>query len=648
MADQQNIQNQQQYNDELRESLRLRQQEINELNELRGVIQGNISELTNGNKARVDGAKASRQIQSITETLLQDAREESVLNEKQLENLNKKLDFARQNLALDAENNTLTEEQRNNFQGILDDSEALVEKAKERLQLEKDIVTAGGLSGGIADSIQSSLDKIGAGKIGRVLGIDDALKKNKEFTKDIIKGGAQAGKLSTKFSVAGDLIGHLGKNLSKSLGPIALIAELVNGIKAADEQTNALGKSMSMTKGESALFRENLAEAARDSGNMAVTGTKMVENFSALNQQLGFINNFTTDTLVTMTKLTEQVKLSKESAGALVILSEARGTNAERDYKAALGASYELQRQSGIQQDLKVILEGVAKISGQLRANLGANTVEMAKAVTLAGELGGELSDVQTISKSILNFESSIAAELEAELLTGKELNLERARYAALTGDIVGLEREIADQLGSFTEFSKMNVIQQEAMAAAFGLSSDRLSDMLFKQQVMGRSAKELRAAGEDELAQMLEQQTLQDKFNQSVLKLKEIFADVGTAFMPFIELLGVALSLVGVIAALITDILSFFKGDFDFSATDKATEATLSQLGLGTGKSTTSLESEGSRPGQSKSGNSSGGGSRTDELLEKLLAKDTNLYMNDSKLNDAMNTSNVSYALGS
>ena len=272
----------------------------------------------------------------------------------------------------------------------------------------------------------------------------------------------------------------------------------------------------------------------------------------------------------------------------------------------------------------------------------------MAKAVTLAGELGGELSDVQTISKSILNFESSIAAELEAELLTGKELNLERARYAALTGDIVGLEREIADQLGSFTEFSKMNVIQQEAMADAFGLSSDRLSDMLFKQQVMGRNAKELRAAGEDELASMLEQQTMQDKFNQSVLKLKEIFADVGTAFMPFIELLGVALSLVGVIAALITDILSFFKLDFDFSATDKATEATLSQLGLGTGKSSPSLESEGSRPGQSKSGMSSGGSSRTNELLEKLLAKDTNLYMNDSKLNDAMNTSSVSYALGS
>ena len=653
MADQQDILNQKSYNEEVERSLRLRQQEINELKELRGVIQGNISELTNGNKARVDGAKASRQIQSITETLLQDAREENVLNEKQLESLNKKLDFARQNLALDAENNTLTEEQRNNFQGILDDSEALVEKAKERLNLEKGIAEAQGLSGGIAGGLKGILDKQGAGKLSKSLGIDDAVAKSKEYTKNLLKGSdnpaKMAGQLGTKFKSVINLVKNLGKNLMKSLGPVFLISELINGIIRADEETTKLGKSMSMTKSESADFRSNLEAAANDSGNMAVTGTKLVENFTALNQQLGFINNFTTDSLVTMTKLTEQVKLSKEAAGGLVTLSEARGTNAERDYKATLGASYELQRQSGIQQDLKTILEGVAKTTGQLRANLGANTVEIAKAVTLAGELGGELSDVQTVSKSILNFESSIAAELEAELLTGKELNLEKARQAALTGDIVGLERELADQLGTFTEFSKMNVIQQEATAAAFGLSSDKLSDMLFKQQVMGRSAKELRVAGEDDLARMLEQQSASDKMAQTVEKLQAVMTNLGTAFMPVIEVLGLALSLVGLLVGVVTDLLALFKGDFDFSATVASATSLADQFStFGSGDSGASASSEGSRPGQSKSGMSSGGSSRTDELLEKLLAKDTNLYMNDSKLNDAMNTSNVSYAVGS
>ena len=458
-----------------------------------------------------------------------------------------------------------------------------------------------------------------------------------------------AGQLGTKFKSVINLVKNLGKNLMKSLGPVFLISELINGIIRADEETTKLGKSMSMTKSESADFRSNLEAAANDSGNMAVTGTKLVENFTALNQQLGFINNFTTDSLVTMTKLTEQVKLSKEAAGGLVTLSEARGTNAERDYKATLGASYELQRQSGIQQDLKTILEGVAKTTGQLRANLGANTVEIAKAVTLAGELGGELSDVQTVSKSILNFESSIAAELEAELLTGKELNLEKARQAALTGDIVGLERELADQLGTFTEFSKMNVIQQEATAAAFGLSSDKLSDMLFKQQVMGRSAKELRAAGEDDLARMLEQQSASDKMAQTVEKLQAVMTNLGTAFMPVIEVLGLALSLVGLLVGVVTDLLALFKGDFDFSATVASATSLADQFStFGSGDSGASASSEGSRPGQSKSGMSSGGSSRTDELLEKLLAKDTNLYMNDSKLNDAMNTSNVSYAVGS
>ena len=193
-----------------------------------------------------------------------------------------------------------------------------------------------------------------------------------------------------------------------------------------------------------------------------------------------------------------------------------------------------------------------------------------------------------------------------------------------------------------------MNVIQQEAMAAAFGLSSDKLSDMLFKQQVMGRNAKELRAAGEDDLARMLEQQSMSEKMSQTIEKLQSVFTDIGTALMPVIEVLGIAFSIVGLLVGAITDLLALFKGDTDFSATIGASKSLANQFtsfGMGSGGTSSS---EGSRPGQSKSGMSSGGSSRTDELLEKLLTKDNNLYMNDSKLNDAINTSGVSYALGS
>ena len=499
-----------------------------------------------------------------------------------------------------------------------------------------------GVQASLVDGISSGLKKGGFGKLTDSLGINDALKDTREYTKTLTKGGKEAAGIGGKFKIAGNLVKGLGKNLLKSLGPVYLISELIQGIGVADKSITELGKSMALTKGEAEDIYSAMGGAAADSANLNITTEKMVKNFSALNKQLGFINNFTMGTLVTMTKLTEQVGLSAEEAGSLVTLSEARGRNAETEYKATLGASYELQRQTGIQMDLREILKAVGNVTGQIRANLGANPAEIAKAITLAKQLGGTLDDVKAISSAILDFESSIASELEAEVLTGKQLNLEKARLAALNGDIVGLEKEIASQVGTFTEFSKMNVIQQKALAESFGLSSDKLADMLFNQQVMGRSAKELRALGEEELAKRVEQQTMADKFNETVNKLKGIFADVGGALAPVVELLGFALSIVGAIAALVMDIVRLLKGDFDFSATGKALESIGDQLGI-TGGGGSNPSSFSSRPGDAVGQEQK----RTNALLEQLVAKDTNINMDGRRLNEGMNISTEGMSIG-
>ena len=39
-----------------------------------------------------------------------------------------------------------------------------------------------------------------------------------------------------------------------------------------------------------------------------------------------------------------------------------------------------------------------------------------------------------------------------------------------------------------------MNVLQQEAIAKALGMSADEMSDMLFKQETQNKTARELRA----------------------------------------------------------------------------------------------------------------------------------------------------------
>jgi len=406
----------------------------------------------------------------------------------------------------------------------------------------------------IGKGLEGLLEKLGAGGLAKKLGFNEALKAAGKYT-------LEAGNGANKFKAAGIYAQTLGKNLFKALSPLAAIIAFVKALGQADKETTELQKSMALTKTEAAEFRMGLTEAANQSGDINITATKLLKTFGDLNKQFGFITNFAADTLVTMTKLTEVVGISSESAGNLAAASEITGTSFESNYEDVLATSYELQRQSGVQMDLRQILEQTGKVTGTVRANLGANPALIAKAITQAKLFGASLEQVAAAGKTLLDFESSITSELEAELLLGRDINLERARAAALSGDQVTLAQELQKQAGDFSTFTKMNVIQQEALAKAMGMTSDQLADILFQQEVQGKSAKELRALGKEELAELVEKQDLQTKFNATVEKLQAIFVDVATAFTPILEVLGSVFSLIGKIIALLDPLVGILTG---------------------------------------------------------------------------------------
>jgi hypothetical protein len=231
----------------------------------------------------------------------------------------------------------------------------------------------------------------------------------------------------------------------------------------------------------------------------------------------------------------------------------------------------------------------------------------LAEAAYEARKLGLSLNQLKGTQSSLLDIESSIASEFEAEVLTGKQLNLEKARYFALTNDYAGLAKELGRQDITRASFSKMNVIQQESIAKAMGMSADTMGGMLMDQEAMsklsgidGNNAKEKfdnlvkqvgmeeakKRLGDDALAQQMESASVQDRFNTSVEKLKEVFVAISTVLMPIFDgfanlvtwlsqskiamvaILGIVSALVGFQAALavrsiITAIASIFSGSF-------------------------------------------------------------------------------------
>jgi|TARA_R110000764_G_scaffold21215_3_gene53714 uncharacterized protein YukE len=565
-----------------------------------GAFKATVDEISNTKSGLVDSRKIFKELTSVAEKLQQDQAGITELNQKDVEVLRQKFDTNKGLLeqaatslnnqidelltkdkltAAEGRKLDLAEKSLNAVIAQKDEQGSLLDTLDEELKKREEIEEATGKNMGVAGKslggIQGVLDKVGGGKFGKMLGIDDAMKAGTKEAKRLsdVKVGGKAGGIGNQFKVAGKMIGTMGKALSKALGPIAIIAELVKGMMQADEQTKELGRSMMMTKNESRKFSSNISAATRSNYQMGITGTKVLENITKVNKQFGHITEFSGETLVSMTKLTYTLKIGEEAAGNLAAAAEATGVNFEDNYKNILAASYELQQQAGTQVDMRAVLEDTGKVTGQIRANFGGNTVEIAKAVTNARLLGTEMGTIAAAGKQLLDFESSITAEMEAELLTGRNLNLERARAAALTGDQVTLQNELAREMGSFSDFSKLNVIQQEALAGAMGMSVDSMSDMLFNQETMGKSAKELRDLGKDELANRLEQKSAQDKMNSAMAELKQVFVDLGTALSPILNLLSVAAGIVSTIVGYTQDLLGFINpfsdsfGKVDFEA---------------------------------------------------------------------------------
>ena len=147
----------------------------------------------------------------------------------------------------------------------------------------------------------------------------------------------------------------------------------------------------------------------------------------------------------------------------------------------------EMSAQTGINLSLKEIQEGVASASKATFLATKGGVEELTKAVFKARQFGITMSQLDSTASSLLDFESSIAAELEAELLLGKDLNLEKARQAALDNNMATLSEEIAKNVGSAAEFQEMNRIQQEAIAKSVGMQREDLAGMLLEQETLAK-----------------------------------------------------------------------------------------------------------------------------------------------------------------
>jgi len=464
---------------------------------------------------------------------------------------------------------------------VLNDQENTLEQVSNRA---KTVESAFGGAGKVAEGLETALDKLGLSNLSQRLGIKDAIINSRQFASELTKsqtGPASFGtKVGQQFKVLGKLAGGIGGNLIKSLGPVPIIIGAVVKIAQffvksmfdASKQVAEFQKDFGVSAEYARDLRQRTYEISENSsrfadtqGRIIILQKQIVEAMNLTNSSLETQIDFTKELgeefggqlLVQTAILKDNIGLSAEAIGEIQKESIRTSKSVEDITKAMMGTTAEASLSKGFLFDTNKILEEATKIQGEIRLNFRNSNIELSRGVTEAKRLGFELSTLNNTSKSLLNFEQSISAELEAELLTGRDLNLEKARQAALDGDLVGLSKELNNQGIKYNDLQEMNVIQREAFANAVGMSVDQLSDTLKKQEeynalqqkalTMGvkigdietQSLKEIYEANknvlgsEGELINILgkrlyetkQAEDAQTRFNKSLEKAQEAFA---------------------------------------------------------------------------------------------------------------------------
>jgi hypothetical protein len=392
--------------------------------------------------------------------------------------------------------------------------------------------------------------------------------------KEILAGKGKAGAAGAKAGIE-SIMGGIGDFLAGPIWITALIEAfkfIKDAMFAADERTTKLAKGLMISKDAARAIYSSFTNSKSEIDSIYRTTKDITEAFTDLTELTEFVTVSSMKMVEAQIILTKNLGLSKEQAFGVQEAFANSNIEADEGTDIIYDQIAAFANQNKLVSTGKAIFNDIAKTSKLIQVNFKGNLGALTKTTLEAKKLGLTLDQVSKAGSSLLNFEESISAELEAELLTGKDINLEKARAYALNHDIAGLAKEISRQGFTQEEFANYNVIQQEAIAKAYGMQAEEMADMLYKAKVLDkvggqtlknmreradvleREGKETEAINLRNTIAQLEQgilsgktlkqaekaNTAQEKFNQSLEQAKEVFTDfvTGESLDKFADLL--------------------------------------------------------------------------------------------------------------
>jgi len=487
--------------------------------------------LANSNETQIDHARRifdlTSDIQKISDEMAEASGDEVKRLEKQI-NQKERMLYATLKTA-DADTQRLAL-----LNGMVSVNDKLLEQREREAEIQKDINDKMGVTGALVKGTGALMERLGM----RSGIFQDAMKESademRRMAEETVRGKANFTKMEIMLAGFGKLASGFGKAL---FDPFTVVMSIVDAFLKLNSASTELQQLTGQNAGIQAAHNQRLATGAQVMGVMSEFAKDTGLNTAAI---------FTPDDLGRMAEATNLLGLSNKEAAQLGMLSKVSGKNFQTSKEEIVAGVNGINAQMGAAVAHGAVMRDVANVSEDIAYSLGGDAGRIAKAAAAARALGLSLQKVNDIADGLLDFESSIGNELEAQLLTGKNINLNKARELALNNDLEGVAKELKNQGISAAEFANMNRIQQEGIAKAMGMSRNELGKMVATQAAQGEITAEQAARMQGMTVDQMEQMKATESLKMAFGKIAEPLASLVNQIAQFITPLAKGISYLG------------------------------------------------------------------------------------------------------
>jgi hypothetical protein len=332
----------------------------------------------------------------------------------------------------------------------------------------------------------------------------------------------------------GGIIGNIGGSFLRFMfNPLTLIVGLMAlAIKRmTDLDSRAVNVSRAIGSGQQGMsqFQAITSSTVDKWHHLGVRTESVTTIIQGIGEAMRNMNMVSGQMVSQITQLSLAGGATKEEFGgalsSIMQMQQGMFRTKEEAQKASLSAlryARNLAAANGV--PINQMMSQLSNISDAVASTMGSNPKALSQAVIQASSLGTTLEGVASIMNNMMNIESSIAGEMEASVLLGKNLNLEKLRAVSFAGDEAGVMRELKSLVGNQLEFERMLPVQRKAYAQALGMSVSELQRMAgFETQ--GEIQARKRQSANDHMVSVTT--TFMEKINQVIHQIGIAFAQV-------------------------------------------------------------------------------------------------------------------------